>query len=476
MKKLLAFLLLFNLGIIEANAAPIATILNCTIHGGRREANPKWLPAGVVLYQIKNGEAVKVASQRPDEKWNCTFKVDVKEGVFFMSRGGGGKGGLVFHHVIYLKAGENKKVDLFYTKPVSLEFDSCVIDKPNAETKSLQVWANAFNQYANAATRKPAESYRMYDAFVAFASSFLQSNKTANGYFNRWMADRIDTDLKYLRAANFFRFGRVNGTWDSSAAVQSFYKPLNDTTVINDARLLRSEHGMELLNYTFGYLKANEGSTKDELVANLFSPENASEISNSLVKVGFLLYKMPGIKEYEDFVKYVQPYQHLFTTEEQKALYQKLYEDLYLFAKGTPGYDFELKDVNDKTYTLSSFKGKVVVIDMWAMWCAPCLAEKPIMEKIAEGYHNRNDIVFVGVSTDGLNRKEVWKGFVKKKAFTSVELLSNYTESIQKYYKIEGIPRFLVFDREGKIVSVDAPRPSDPAFKLLIDQTLQSGS
>jgi len=231
---------------------------------------------------------------------------------------------------------------------------------------------------------------------------------------------------------------------------------------------------MELLNYTFAYWKLKEGSTTEQLVANLFSPENATEISNSTVKVAFLLYKMPGITQYEDFVKHVQPNQHLFTTAEQKAAYQKRYEELYLFAKGTPGYDFKLKDVNDKTYTLSSFKGKVVVIDMWAMWCAPCLAEKPVMEKIAEGYHDRNDIVFVGVSTDGLNRKEVWKAFVQKKGFTSVELLSNYYESIQKYYKIEGIPRFLVFDREGKIVTTDAPRPSNPAFKKLLDQTLKT--
>ncbi|MFI5130733.1 MAG: TlpA family protein disulfide reductase [Chitinophagales bacterium] len=475
MKKLLAFLLLFKLSIMEATADPIKATINCTIHGQKKEANPKWLPAGVVLYQIKNGEAVKIASQRPDENWNCTFKVDVKEGMFFISRGGG-KGGIFFPHVIYLKTGEDKKVDLFYTKPVSLEFDSCVVDQPNAETKSLQAWTIAFNKYADAAKRKPAESYKKYDELVKFASSFLKTNKTTNTYFNTWLADKIDTDVKYFRAANFFRFGRLNGRYDSSAAGQSFYKPLYDKKIINDARLLRSEHGMELLNYTFGYWKLKEGSTTEQLVANLFSPENAAEISNSSVKVAFLLYKMPGIREYEDFVKYVQPYKNLFTTTEQKALYQKRYEELYLFAKGTPGYDFRLKDVNDKIYTLSSFKGKVVVIDMWAMWCAPCLAEKPVMEKIAEGYHDRNDIVFVGVSTDGLNRKEVWKNFVKKKGFTSVELLSNHTESIQKYYKIEGIPRFLVFDREGKIVTVDAPMPSNSEFKKLIDQTLQFNS
>jgi thiol-disulfide isomerase/thioredoxin len=183
---------------------------------------------------------------------------------------------------------------------------------------------------------------------------------------------------------------------------------------------------------------------------------------------------MPGIREYEDFVKYVQPYQHLFTTAEQKALYQKRYEELYLFAKGAPGYDFELKDANDKTYTLSSFKGKVVVIDIWAMWCGPCLAEKPVMEKIAETYHDRNDIVFVGISSDGLSKKEIWKDFLKRKNFTSIELLSNYTESIYKYYKVSGIPRFMIFDREGKIVNIDAPKPSNRDFKKMLDETLAS--
>jgi len=465
MKKLLTFLLLFKLSIVEATGDPIKATINCTLHGFKKTTNPNWLPGGIILYKIKNGTAVKLDMQRPDDDGNFSYTVDVKEGIYFLAKPSKSE---AFKHVLYLKAGEQKKLD-FYN-----DYDSCVVDQPNAETRSLQSWTNAFNQFVNATKKKSAEPYRQYDQLVKFASSFLKSGKTTNTYFNTWLADKIDTDLKYFRAANFFHFGRVNGKPDSSEVGQSFYQPLNDKKIINDARLLRSEHGMELLNYTFAYWKLKEGSTTEQLVANLFSPENAVEISNSSVKVAFLLYKMPGITQYEDFVKHVQPNQHLFTTAEQKAAYQKRYEELYLFAKGTPGYDFKLKDVNDKTYTLSSFKGKVVVIDMWAMWCAPCLAEKPVMEKIAEGYHDRNDIVFVGVSTDGLNRKEVWKAFVQKKGFTSVELLSNYYESIQKYYRIEGIPRFLVFDREGKIVTTDAPRPSNPAFKKLLDQTLKT--
>ena len=68
------------------------------------------------------------------------------------------------------------------------------------------------------------------------------------------------------------------------------------------------------------------------------------------------------------------------------------------------------------------------------------------------------------------------KTLLQRKGWKNIELLANYDESIGKYYKVEGIPRFMIFDKEGKIVTVDAPRPSDPEFKSLIEQTLQSNS
>ena len=112
------------------------------------------------------------------------------------------------------------------------------------------------------------------------------------------------------------------------------------------------------------------------------------------------------------------------------------------------------------------------MLDIWAMWCAPCLTEKPFFQKLEEEYKDRKDIVFIGVSHDGLARKENWKAFVAKKGWKNIELIANYNEGIGKYYKIEGIPRLMIFDKEGKIVTVDAPRPSSPEFKKLIDHTL----
>ena len=464
MKKILTILLLFAVGIIDARAASGKATVNCTVYGAQG--------SGLYLYQLKDGEAHSLGFKRPDEKGTCKFVVDVKEGVYFFRKAGGK--GHTFNHVIYLKDGDVTKVDLYAGK-LSLDYDSCIVEQPNAETKALANWMLQFNAYEKSVVNRKDQSHDKYRVFEKFASSFLQKNKTKNAYFNQWLADKVETDLKYLMAANFFGFGaRLNTVYDSSATVQAFYKPLQDKKIVCNPNLLRSENGMQMLNYIFGYWKFNKVKNTKDLVASSFS-ENTAFICSDEVKVRYLAYHMRNIKKYEDFVDYVKPYQALFASAEMKAAYQQRYEDLYLFAKGTQGYDFELKDVNDKLHKLSDFKGKVVVIDMWAMWCAPCLAEKPVMAKIEHDYYkDRTDIEFIGVSVDGLNRSDLWKGFVKRNGFKSLELLSNSTESIQKYYKIAGIPRFLIFDREGKIVTVDAPMPSNPEFKKLIDKTLAS--
>lgn len=461
-KKLFAVVVCCCLGLGSVYAAPVKTTINCTVHGSKGSA--------VNLYELKNGEAIRLGFQRPDENGNCSFNVkEKKEGVYFFAKAGGKSAD--YKYVIYLKAGDQKQVD-FYLETTSVDYDSAVVTHPNGETKVIQDWINQLNGYSKSLMLKTGEAYTKYATFEKSAAPFLKRNKTGNQYFDQWMADKVKTDLNYLRAAQFFGFGkRLNTTFDSAASVQTFYKPLLNREMVSDPALLRSEHGMDLLNYIFAYWKFKKDKGAENLVTRFFS-ENLAFMTNNSIKVAYIANKMQQITRYEDFVQQVQPYKSLFISEEYKKAYEKKYEDLYLFAKGTPGYNFELKDVNNKTYTLAGFKGKIVVIDMWAMWCAPCLAEKPVMEKIAEELKDRNDLVFVGVSVDGLSRREIWKAFVKKQGFTSIELLSNATESIQQYYKIDGIPRFLIFDREGKIITVDAPRPSAPGFKKIIDAAL----
>jgi len=463
MKNLiLGIIALSSLSITDLVAQNKPATINCTVTG------PKG--SGINLYKIKDGQAQSLGFQRPNPDGNCSFQVDEdKEGIYYFAKAGGK--GADYKYVLYLKAGDTKQVNLFLGS-TSVDYDSCVIQKPNKETQILQTWTTDFNQYCKVVQNRTFESHQKYADFEKKAHQFLKANHTSNTYFNSWLKDKVTTDVQYLRAANFFRFGkRLNAGYDSSATVVDFYKPLLNKKIVSDPALLRSDHGQDLLNYVFGYWKLNQDKAVKNLAQVPFS-ENIPLITNNDVRVAYIVTKMKNITMYEDFGKQVQPYKELFVTATQKAAYDKKYEDLYLFAKGTDGYNFKLKDVNDQEYTLAGFKGKVVVIDIWAMWCAPCLAEKPVMEKIAEELKDHDDLVFVGVSVDGLNRRDNWKSFVERKGFTSIELLSNATESIHHYYKVEGIPRFLIFDRQGKIVTVDAPRPSTPGFKKIIEATL----
>lgn len=463
MKKIVAFLLL---GLIYGGCARAEigkAIINCSFNINTQ--------SGLFLYKLENGEAVSLGFKRPDANRNCQFEVDVKEGIYFFKRAGGKSN--LFKYAIYLKEGDQKKV-AFFERKTSIDYDSCFIEKPNVETQYLQRWINAFNEYFKLASTKHEQSYSKYDEFEKFAVSFLKANKTGNAYFNGWLTDKVHTDLRYLKAANYFKLGRLNAWQDSAAAVQVFYKSLQDKKLVLNASLLRSEHGMEMLDYIFAIRKFSVVKNTKDLLAESFS-ENTPAIGNDTVKVAYLSYNMVKIKKYEDFVNYIQPYQKLFVTAEQKAAYQKVYNELMPFAKGRSGYNFEYKDVNDVPYTFKSFQGKVLVVDVWAMWCAPCLAEKPYFEKIEAQYKNRNDIAFIGMSVDGFVKTRAWKDFIKRKGWTNIELLTEPNDTFSKYYSIEGIPRFLVFDKDGRVVTVDAPRPSNPAFKTLIDETLAAG-
>ena len=107
MKKLLWLLLLFRLSITGAGADSISTTINCTIHGLKNERSLNWLPSGLFLYQLKNGEAVSLGFQRPDAKGKCSFYLDAQEGIYFFKKAGGK--GLDFKYTIYMKPGDKKE-------------------------------------------------------------------------------------------------------------------------------------------------------------------------------------------------------------------------------------------------------------------------------------------------------------------------------------------------------------------------------
>lgn len=123
------------------------------------------------------------------------------------------------------------------------------------------------------------------------------------------------------------------------------------------------------------------------------------------------------------------------------------------------------------TTSLDDLKGKYVYVDVWATWCGPCKQQIPFLKKIEKQYHNKN-IEIVSISIDVKKDYNKWKEMIKKEKLGGIQLLADkdWKSQFVQDYGIRGIPRFILIDPNGNIVSSDAPRPSDPKLITLFNE------
>ena len=127
--------------------------------------------------------------------------------------------------------------------------------------------------------------------------------------------------------------------------------------------------------------------------------------------------------------------------------------------EGQPAADLDLKDITGKASKLSDLKGKVLFVDFWATWCLPCLAQAPHVKELSGKYTN---IQFVAISVDQEEPK--WKAKLEKDGIHEhiKEFITNVYQAGDAW-DIASIPRFLLIDKDFRIITAFAPRPSEKA-------------
>lgn len=171
-----------------------------------------------------------------------------------------------------------------------------------------------------------------------------------------------------------------------------------------------------------------------------------------------------GIQNVEEMQSVVNAY---VTDPSAMALFRASYDKWDLTSPGRPSPDFRAEDVEGKVHTLADFRGKYVYIDLWATWCKPCREELPYMKELEKKFEGKN-LTILGLSIDG--NRAVWEERVKSGELAGVQLLLGRRSDFQQAYRIEGIPRFVLLDPEGKIVNNDMLRPSSPDIEQILNR------
>lgn len=343
---------------------------------------------------------------------------------------------------------------------------------------SASIYNNYISQFTKASTAFQSDIYAQFskqedqaiaamdslrDANNSALNSLKQNNADLNAYFVEMEEARILYEwavlhniypmyFKYLNKIESFEpspeytayLGAVDIN-DSSLLSLGIYQTFLDTYV-----------GVEMENYysNDALIEANPCVIlyRLELIDQLFSNAAVKQVMAYKAVMDYVRYE--GVK---DFELYSELFMKICPHDGFQGVVNSVLSKWAHLKKGMPAFEFSFVDMDGVEVSMSDFTGKYVYVDVWATWCNPCIGEIPYLKSMEQNYHGKN-IVFVSISVD--QTQEPWKAMVVNDTLKGVQLWAGQNKEFSDFYKITGIPRFMLFDMEGNIIESSATRPS----------------
>jgi len=420
----------------------------------------------VSLHKVENGELVVQSTVQTTSNGDFEISCPVKkEGFYYLTT-------VRWKMRIYLKPADRLKVNVDNKSgmPVSLN--------GSAENEVLYQWqqlVSSITDYGYNLNIVNTDSVDMdnyihrYKSLQPSITDFFNKTDKSNPQFVKALANAIEVD-RQLAPIYFLLYKsqkKVNGwrpTPKDFNEVPAFYQQFIQPGKFSDASILKIGEARQFMTL---YAKLNMALFVSESNKKLSEAERLRRmmniISNDTLKSLFFNDQMGQIEinNLSEFRETFEPFKKYAKLSPAKETYNSIYsqfagDTVYI---GKSSYNFSLPDTSGNIVSMKDFKGKVVLVDVWATWCGPCKAQFPFLREIEEEYANNKDIVFVGISLDKVEVKQKWKDMIKKENLGGIQLLDDFGKGFGRKYDIAAIPRFMLIDRQGRWIEIRCPRP-----------------
>ncbi|MGL5683811.1 MAG: TlpA disulfide reductase family protein, partial [Marinifilaceae bacterium] len=379
MKKMRMFLLAYFVIITSSLFAQKETTIQGTLNSKIKER--------VFLHTIKEGQMYEYASTNvtPNGEFGFIIKPNKEQPYIIGTRN--------YKNTIWIKPGEHIQIELNSAK---IKFKG----KISKENNALEEWANATTTVKEKTIYAPrpwttfTDFFQDLDTLQQASKTYLTRLKSKNEVFTTFARNMVKFDLFYY-PLHFLLAPRAKHP--TSKQYHALYN-IDSKELFHDNSILAMPYGLDAIRLypKFVALKENKILKTEEVLATIPCKQIQGE---------HLINEAKNMTFFEQYKEMYITYKAYITTHSQQSRLESIGNRLYTKEldeknkESQKATNFTYPDRNGKMISLSDFKGKVVVVDVWAGWCAPCRKEIPYFSKLEKEFREK-DVVFIGISVD----------------------------------------------------------------------------
>ena len=349
-------------------------------------------------------------------------------------------------NALYLSPGDNLQVTIDKNNPKLATFSGKGAEANNYMKDTPFPKGGSFLEAGRLIKETPEATIAEVEAAAEERKKQLKTITKVSPEFKRLEAARIKADLiNSIYLSQTYGLGKKKLRADGTPQTEEDYQKAILPKVKELSKNFTDPSLMKIVVYR---------DIADNVIKEGGKPEDVRRIRDWYTGSA-LVRQMQKINDKQQLAQLKSEVDKITTTEYRGAVNEML-KRLMAFGKGDTAVDFQAIDISGKLVNLSSLKGKVLYVDLWATWCGPCMQEMPHFEKLKEKYRDNPNVAFISLSID--DGAALWKKSVEGRKAGGIQWLIN--RSKLDAYNIVGIPRILLIDKDFKVSDMNAPAPS----------------